>query len=87
MDRIINFSVRGDPMKQGDCILIKPKDKWLCVKYYDHDDEHVYYVPMHIDMLHKRHIKKLKRNDNNVRDIHQGKADKKIKGVDDLEFN
>ena len=84
MDYFINFGMWGDSMKIGDCILIKPKDKWLCVKYYDHDDEHVYYVPMHLDMLHKRHIKKLKRSDNNVRDIHQGKTDK---GVNGLEFN
>lgn len=74
-------------MKVGSCILIKPKDKWLCVKYYAHDQDHVYYVPMHIDMLHKRHIKKIKFGTDNVRNIHQGKNDKKIKGVADLEFN
>ena len=38
-------------MKVGKCLLIRPKDKWLCVKYYSHDDESLYYVPMPIDML------------------------------------
>ena len=58
-------------IKKGDCILIKPKDKWLCVKYYSHDIDYLYYVPMHIDMLHKRHIKKMKFGSDNVRNIHQ----------------
>lgn len=74
-------------MNKGDCILIKPKDKWLCVKYYSHDSEYVYYIPMPIDMLHKRHVKKMRYDPNKVRDIHQGKNDKKIKGVKDIEFN
>lgn len=74
-------------INKGDCVLIKPKDKWLCVKYYSHDIDYLYYVPMPIDMLHKRHIKKIKFGVDNVRSIHQGKNDKKIKGVDDLEFN
>ena len=74
-------------MKIGDCILIKPKEKWLCVKYYSHDDNYVYYVPMYLDMLHKRHIKKMKRSDDNVRNIYEGKNDKVIKGVDNIEFN
>lgn len=73
--------------KKGYCLLIKPKDKWLCVKYYSHDIDYLYYVPMPIDMLHKRHIKKMKFGSDNVRNIFQGKNDKKIKGVDDLEFN
>lgn len=74
-------------IKKGNCILIKPKDKWLCVKYYSHDIDYLYYVPMHIDMLHKRHIKKMKFGSDNVRNIHQGKDDKVIKGVKDIEFN
>lgn len=74
-------------IKKGECILIKPKDKWLCVKYYSHDIDYLYYVPMHIDMLHKRHIKKMKFGSDNVRTIHQGKGDKVIKGVKDIEFN
>lgn len=74
-------------IKKGDCILIKPKDKWLCIKYYDMQDEYIRYVPMHIDMLHKRHIRKMKYDPNKVRDIHQGKGEKKIKGVKEIEFN
>lgn len=74
-------------IKKGDCILIKPKDKWLCVKYYDHDDEYIRYVPMPIDMLHKRHIKKIKYDHKNVRNIFQGKGEKPIKGVKDIEFD
>ena len=74
-------------IKQGDCILIKPKDKWLCVKYYDHDDEYIRYVPMPIDMLHKRHIKKMKYDINRIRDIHQGKYEAPKKGVNSIEFD
>lgn len=74
-------------IKIGDCILIKPKDKWLCVKYYDHDDEYIRYVPMYIDMLHKRHIKKMKFDDNRIRDIHQGKGETQKKGVNSIEFD
>lgn len=73
-------------IKKGDCILIKPKDKWLCVKYYDVQDEHIRYVPMHIDMLNKRHIRKMKYDPNKVRNIHQGKGDKVIKGTEDLKY-
>lgn len=74
-------------IKKGDCILIKTKSGWKCVKYYSHDIDYLYYVPMHIDMLHKRHIKKMKFGSDNVRNIHQGKGDKVIKGVKDIEFN
>lgn len=73
-------------MKVGDCLLIKPKDKWLCVKYYSHDAEYLYYVPMPIDMLHKRHIKKLKLDMNNIRNIHQGENEKPLKGGDPIEL-
>lgn len=74
-------------MKVGDCLLIKPKDKWLCVKYHSHDTEHLYYVPMPIDMLHKRHIKKMKLDMNNIRNIHQGKNEKPLKGGDPIELD
>lgn len=74
-------------IKIGDCILIKPKDKWLCVKYYDHDNEYIRYVPMYIDMLYKRHIKKMKFDDNRIRDIHQGKGETPKKGVNNIEFD
>lgn len=74
-------------MKVGECLLIKPKDKWLCVKYYSHDDESLYYVPMPIDMLHKRHIKKMKRDHNRIRSIYQGKGDKVIKGGEPIELD
>lgn len=74
-------------MKVGDCLLIKPKDKWLCVKYYSHDNEHLYYVPMPIDMLHKRHIKKMKLDVANIRNIHQGKNEKPLKGGDPIELD
>lgn len=74
-------------MKIGDCLLIKPKDKWLCVKYYSHDDDNLYYVPMPIDMLHKRHIKKMKRDPNRIRSIHQGKNEKPLKGGEQLELD
>lgn len=67
--------------------MIKPKDKWLCVKYYSHDAEHLYYVPMPIDMLHKRHIKKMKLDMNNIRNIHQGKNEKPLKGGDPIELD
>lgn len=74
-------------MRIGDCLLIKPKDKWLCVKYYSHDNEHLYYVPMPIDMLHKRHIKKVKRDPNRIRSIHQGKNEKPLKGGEPIELD
>lgn len=74
-------------MKTGQSILIKPKDKWLCVKYHSHDSEYLRYVPMHIDMLHKRHIKKMKFDLNRIRSIHQGKGDKPIKGGEQLKWN
>lgn len=67
--------------------MIKPKDKWLCVKYYSHDTGHLYYVPMPIDMLHKRHIKKMKLDMNNIRNIHQGKNEKPLKGGDPIELD
>lgn len=73
-------------MKFGQCILIKPNDKWLCVKYYDHDNEYIRYVPMPIDMLHKRHIKKMKFDANRIRDIHQGKSEKPLKGGDTIDW-
>lgn len=87
MDRIINCFRGVCIMKIGDCLLIKPKDKWLCVKYYSHDDESLYYVPMPIDMLHKRHIKKMKRDPNKIRSIHQGKNEKPLKGGEQLELD
>ena len=87
MDRFINRFLGVRAMKVGDCLLIKPKDKWLCVKYYSHDDEHLYYVPMPIDMLHKRHIKKMKRDHNKIRSIHQGKCDKPLKGGEPVELD
>lgn len=74
-------------MKVGACLLIRPKDKWLCVKYYSHDNESLYYVPMQIDMLHKRHIKKMKRDPNRIRSIYQGKGDTVLKGGEPIEFN
>lgn len=74
-------------IKKGDCILIKPKDKWLCVKYYDIDNEYIRYVPMPIDMLHKRHIKKMKYDPKCVRSIFQGKGETPKKGDFDIEFN
>lgn len=74
-------------IKKGDCILIKPKDKWVCVKYYDHDSEYIRYVPMYTDMLHKRHIKKMKFDTNRIRDIHQGKDEAPKKGVNSIEFD
>ena len=74
-------------MKVGDCLLIKPKDKWLCVKYYSHDIDYLYYVPMPIDMLHKRHIKKIKLDMNNIRNIHQGKNEKPLKGGEPIELD
>lgn len=67
-------------MKVGQCILIKPKDKWLCVKYHSHNDYTLNYVPMHIDMLHKRHIKKMKFDMDRIRSIYQGKNEKPLKG-------
>lgn len=67
-------------MKVGQCILIKPKDKWLCVKYHSHNDDTLNYVPMHIDMLHKRHIKKMKFDMDRIRSIYQGKNEKPLKG-------
>lgn len=73
-------------MKVGQCILIKPKDKWLCVKYYSHNEQELKYVPMHIDMLLKRHIRKMKLDLNRIRSIHQGKGDKPLKGGEQLEF-
>lgn len=72
---------------RGKSILVKPRDKWLCVKYYSHNDEHLYYVPMPIDMLHKRHIKKMKRDPNRIRGIHQGKNEKPLKGGEQLELD
>lgn len=74
-------------MKVGQCILIKPKDKWLCVKYHSHNDDTLNYVPMHIDMLHKRHIKKMKFNVDRIRSIYQGKNENPLKGGDPIEFN
>lgn len=74
-------------MKVGKCLLIMPKDKWLCVKYYSHDDESLYYVPMPIDMLHKRHIKKMKRDHNRIRSIYQGKGDNVLKGGELIELD
>lgn len=74
-------------IKKGDCILIKPKDKWLCVKYYSHTNEHLFYVPMSIDMLHKRHIRKIKFDRSKIRDIHQGKDENPKKGVKQVEFD
>ena len=74
-------------MKTGNCLLIKPKDKWLCVKYYSHDDDYLYYVPMQIDMLYKRHIKKMKRDPNKIRSIHQGKNEKPLKGGEIIELD
>lgn len=74
-------------IEKGDCILIKQKDKWLCVKYYSHDIDYLYYVPMAIDMLHKRHIKKIKFGTDNVRNIHQGKNEKPLKGGEPIELN
>lgn len=74
-------------MKVGACILIKPKDKWICVKYYSHDDTSLYYVPMQIDMLHKRHIKKMKLDHNKVRSIYQCKGDNILKGGEPIELD
>lgn len=74
-------------MKVGACLLIKPKDKWLCVKYYSHDDDNLYYVPMPIDMLHKRHIKKMKHDPNRIRSIHQGKGENPLKRGEQIELN
>lgn len=74
-------------MKVGACLLIKPKDKWLCVKYYSHDVDNLYYVPMPIDMLHKRHVKRMKLDMNNIRSIHQGKNEKPLKGGDPIELD
>lgn len=73
-------------IKKGDCILIKPKDKWLCVKYYSHDSEYIRYVLMPIHMLSKRHIRKMKFDITRIRDIHQGRGEKPIKGVDNIEW-
>lgn len=72
---------------RGKSILVKPGDKWLCVKYYAHDSDYLYYVPMPIDMLHKRHIKKMKRDPNKIRSIHQGKNEKPLKGGEQLELD
>lgn len=74
-------------MKVGQCILIKPKDKWLCVKYHHHDADTLYYVPMHIDMLHKRHIKRMKFDVTMIRGVHQGKNENPLKGGEPIEFN
>lgn len=74
-------------IKTGDCILIKPKGKWQCVKYYSHTKEHLFYVPMSIDMLHKRHIRKIKFDMTKIRDIHQGKGENPKKGVKQVEFD
>lgn len=74
-------------MKVGQCILIKPKDKWLCVKYHSHNDDTLNYVPMHIDMLHKRHIKKMKFDAYRIRSIYQGKNENTLKGGEPIEFN
>lgn len=73
-------------MKVGDCILIKPKDKWLCVKYYSHDYEHIRYVPMSVHMLSKRHIRKMKYDTTKIRSIYQGRGEKPIKGVDGIKW-
>lgn len=73
-------------MKVGQCILIKPKDKWLCVKYHSHSDDTINYVPMHIDMLHKRHIKKMKFDVDRIRSIYQGKNENPLKGGEPIEF-
>lgn len=74
-------------MKVGQCILIKPKDKWMCVKYHSHNDDTLNYVPMHIDMLHKRHIKKMKFDAYRIRSIYQGKNENPLKGGEPIEFN
>lgn len=74
-------------IKKGDCLLIKPKDKWICVKYYSHDIDYLYYVSMPIDMLHKRHIKKMKLDPNRVRSIYQGKGDNILKGGKPIELD
>lgn len=74
-------------MKVGQCILIKPNDKWLCVKYHSHNDDTLNYVPMHIDMLHKRHIKKMKFDAYRIRSIYQGKNENPLKGGEPIEFN
>lgn len=74
-------------MKVGQCILIKPKDKWLCVKYYSHNDDTLNYVPMHIDMLHKRHIKRMNFDVDRIRSIYQGKNESPLKGGEPIEFN
>ena len=73
-------------IKKGDCMLIKPKDKWLCVKYYDHDIDYIRYVPMHIDMLHKQHIKKMKFDITRIRDIHQGRGENPKRGDNQIEW-
>ena len=74
-------------MKLGQCILIKPKDKWLCVKYHHHDVDTLYYVQMHLDMLHKTHVKKMKFDRDRIRSIYQGKNENPLKGGEPIEFN
>lgn len=74
-------------MKVGQCILIKPKGKWLCVKYHHHDADTLYYVQMHLDMLHKTHVKKMKFDRDRIRSIYQGKNENPLKGGEPIEFN
>lgn len=74
-------------MKVGQCILIKPKDKWLCVKYHHHEADTLYYVQMHLDMLHKTHVKKMKFDRDRLRSIYQGKNENPLKGGELIEFN
>lgn len=74
-------------MKVGQCILIKPKDNWLCVKYHHHDTDTLYYVQMHLDMLHKTHVKKMKFDMDRIRSIYQGKNKNPLKGGEPIEFN
>ena len=87
MVSIINYCVGVHIMKVGQCILIKPKDKWLCVKYHSHNGNTLNYVPMHIDMLHKRHVKKMKFDMDRIRSIYQGKNENPLKGGEPIEFN
>lgn len=73
-------------MKVGDCLLIRQQEKWMCVKYHHHDDKYLYYVHMPLDMLHKRHIKKIRFNPDDIRSIHQGKGEKVLKNADPIQW-
>lgn len=59
----------------------------VCEVLFTRQRESLYYVPMPIDMLHKRHIKKMKRDHNRIRSIYQGKGDKVLKGGEPIELD